>query len=73
MSIRSSVGAKPYVDALRRRESSIVWRYGKMKNGSDFTDLDQWISDRWLEVDAPEAPAALKEAIEGWLEQKEYR
>lgn len=49
--------------------SSIIWRYGKMPNGSDFTELDQWISDKYLKQDAPGAPAALTEAIENWLKQ----
>ena len=45
----------------------IIWRYGKW-GSSDFTEFDQWIGDCWLKNDAPEAPAALREAIERFLE-----
>jgi hypothetical protein len=43
----------------------VIWRYGIMKNGSDLTDLDQWMS--WRNVPT-NAPAALFEAITRFIE-----
>lgn len=45
----------------------IIWRYGILNERCDLTDLDQWISDRWLKKDAPQAPAALREALEKFI------
>lgn len=44
-----------------------VWRYGIMPNGADFTDLDQWISERYLKQDAPQARPALRIALENFI------
>lgn len=41
-----------------------IWRYGKLSDTCDLTDLDQHITERWLKKDAPTAPRALKEALE---------
>jgi hypothetical protein len=41
-----------------------VWRYGIMENGYDLTEMDQWISKRYLPKDAP---AALEEALERFI------
>lgn len=49
---------------MRSLTPGFVWRYGIMPWGADFTDLDQWISARYLKEDAPEAPIALREALE---------
>jgi hypothetical protein len=50
-----------------------VWRYGIMKNGSDFTNLDQWISERWLLHDAPYAPLALEKSLEKFIAEMEKK
>jgi hypothetical protein len=42
----------------------IIWRYGKLSDLCDYTDLDQHISQSSLKQDAPRAPQALQEALE---------
>ena len=48
-----------------------VWRYGSLLGTSDLSDLDQWIGKRTMGKEMPDAPAALKEAIENFLTRKD--
>jgi len=45
----------------------IIWRYGKMSETTDWTELDQWIGKENMKRDVPDAPAALREALEKFV------
>lgn len=52
---------------MRFTTPGFVWRYGKTAWGADYTELDQWISERYMKQDAPEAPQAFQEALEAFI------
>jgi hypothetical protein len=45
----------------------IIWRYGIMGEGIDWTNLDQWIGERTMKAEMPDAPAALRKALEDFI------
>ena len=44
-----------------------IWRYGILSEKSDLTELDQWISESTIKEEMPDAPAALREALETFI------